>query len=89
MVSLVSPFRDARARARSIVEGHGAFIEVHVATPVEVCTARDPKGLYARALAGEISGVTGIDDPYEEPSHSELVVQTEAGDPRRDRGCRA
>jgi bifunctional enzyme CysN/CysC len=64
LVPLVSPYRDARDKVRHRVESAGLpFIEVHVATPLEECERRDPKGLYAKARAGELSGMTGIDDP--------------------------
>jgi adenylylsulfate kinase len=54
----------------------GEFVEVFVDTPLEVCESRDPKGLYKKARAGEIRGFTGIDDPYEAPTHPELVLKT-------------
>jgi bifunctional enzyme CysN/CysC len=57
------------------------FVEVFVDTPLEVCEARDPKGLYAKARAGEIRGFTGIDDPYEPPTRPEVVVTPEDGSP--------
>lgn len=77
IVSLVSPYRDARRRARDVVSAVGPFIEVHADSPLATCVARDPKGLYARALAGTLAGVTGIDDPYEPPDSCELVVSTD------------
>jgi len=68
IVSVVSPYAGARAFARELHERDGLrFIEVFVNTPLEVCEARDPKGLYARARAGELHGFTGVDDPYEPP----------------------
>jgi len=68
LVSVVSPYADARAFARELHERDGLrFIEVYVNTPIEVCEARDPKGLYARAKAGHLHGFTGVDDPYEPP----------------------
>ncbi len=70
--SVISPYRAARDEVRALHDGR--FFEVHVATPVEVCAARDVKGLYARQRAGEISGLTGVDDPYEPPLDPELVV---------------
>lgn len=77
LVPVISPYRADRDRVRHI---HGvaglAFVEVFVDTPIEVCEARDPKGLYAKARAGEISGFTGIDDPYEPPLRPELVIDT-------------
>jgi sulfate adenylyltransferase len=54
----------------------GGFVLVHVATPLEVCEARDRKGLYTRARAGLITGMTGIDDPYEVPTDADLVIDT-------------
>jgi adenylyl-sulfate kinase len=68
LVSVVSPYADARAFARELHERDDLrFIEVFVNTPIEVCEERDPKGLYARAKAGELRGFTGVDDPYEAP----------------------
>ena len=75
LVALVSPYRADRDAARAVHEARGlAFLEVHVATPLEECERRDPKGLYARARAGEISGLTGVDDPYEPPLDAEVTV---------------
>ena len=75
LVALVSPYRADRDRARAVHEARGLpFLEIHVATPLEECERRDPKGLYARARAGEISGLTGVDDPYEPPENPEVVV---------------
>lgn len=73
LVALISPLRVDRARARAIV-GPARFIEVHVATPVEICRQRDPKGLYARAERGEIAEFTGVSAPYEEPEAPEVTV---------------
>ncbi|HSP03639.1 MAG TPA: adenylyl-sulfate kinase, partial [Acidimicrobiales bacterium] len=68
LVPVISPYRADRDRVRSIHElADLPFVEVFVDTPLEVCEARDPKGLYAKARAGEITGFTGIDDPYEAP----------------------
>lgn len=75
IVALISPYRDDRERARQIV-GDSTFFEVFVATPLSVCEARDPKGLYRKARAGEIANMTGIDDPYEAPSSPELRLDT-------------
>ncbi len=81
LVPLISPYRAGRERARQI---HAAadlpFVEVFVDTPIEICEQRDPKGLYAKARAGEITGFTGIDDPYEAPNTPELVLRPEDGD---------
>jgi bifunctional enzyme CysN/CysC len=75
LVALVSPYRADRDAARAVHEARGlAFLEIHVATPLEECERRDPKGLYARARAGEISGLTGVDDPYEPPQSPDVVV---------------
>jgi bifunctional enzyme CysN/CysC len=75
LVSLVSPYRAARDRVRAIhAEAGLPFLEVWVDTDLAVCEARDPKGLYRRARAGEISGLTGVDDPFEPPEHPELVL---------------
>jgi adenylyl-sulfate kinase len=68
LVSVVSPYAEARTYAREAHERDGLrFIEVFVNTPIEVCEERDPKGLYARAKAGQLPGFTGVDDPYEPP----------------------
>lgn len=76
VVSLVSPYAADRARVRDRHESLGIeFAEVFVDTPLAECEARDPKRLYARARAGEISGMTGIDDPYEAPERPDLVVR--------------
>jgi sulfate adenylyltransferase len=75
VVAAVSPYREMRARARHLV-GEAAFVEVFVDTPLEVCEARDPKGLYARARRGDISGLTGVDAPYEKPLDPEIVLDT-------------
>jgi len=74
VAALISPFREARARARAIA-GAERFVEVFVDAPLEVCQARDPKGLYAKAAAGEISALTGIDSPYETPLDPELRLR--------------
>jgi bifunctional enzyme CysN/CysC len=77
LAPLISPYEADRRR---VAAAHAAadlpFFLVHVATPIEECERRDPKGLYARARAGEITGFTGIDDPYEVPSSPDLVVDT-------------
>ncbi|MEU7019326.1 adenylyl-sulfate kinase [Streptomyces sp. NPDC046203] len=75
LVPVIAPYTDARATVRARHEAAGtAYLEVHVATPVEVCSVRDVKGLYARQAAGEISGLTGVDDPYEPPAAPELRI---------------
>ena len=72
--AVVSPYRATREEVRAMV-GAGAFLEVFVDTPLAVCEARDPKGLYAKARRGELRGFTGIDDPYEPPRAPEMVLQ--------------
>ncbi|HWC63048.1 MAG TPA: adenylyl-sulfate kinase, partial [Rhizomicrobium sp.] len=79
LVSFISPFRSERRMARDLV-GPGEFIEVFVDTPLEVCIARDPKGLYEKARAGAIKNFTGIDSPYETPEKAELTVKTVTAD---------
>jgi adenylylsulfate kinase len=75
LVSAIAPFRDVRDQVRAAHEANGtAYLEVHVSTPVEVASQRDVKGLYARQRVGEISGLTGVDDPYEEPLEPDLVI---------------
>ncbi len=74
IVSAISPYRDLRREARELI---GDFVEVYVQCPLETLIERDPKGLYAKALAGEIENFTGISDPYEEPEHAEIVVHTD------------
>jgi len=73
ITAFISPYRRDRDRVRAMV-GKGDFIEVFVDAPIEVCEARDPKGLYKKARSGELKGFTGIDDPYEAPENAELVL---------------
>jgi len=76
IASLVSPYESDRAQARGFHEELELdFVEVFVDTPLEECERRDPKGLYAKARRGEISGMTGIDDPYEPPASPEITVR--------------
>jgi len=70
----IAPYHGIRREAREVVEAVGGFVEVHVATSLEACEARDRKGLYAKARAGVLKGFTGIDDPYEAPERPEVVV---------------
>ncbi len=77
LVSFISPFRAERRLARDRVED-GEFIEVYVDTPLDVAESRDPKGLYAKARAGEIPNFTGISSPYEPPEHPEVRIDTTA-----------
>ncbi|RII17638.1 putative bifunctional SAT/APS kinase [Streptomyces sp. YIM 130001] len=76
LVPVIAPYADSReaVRKRHQREGTG-YVEVHIATPVEVCSERDVKGLYAKQAAGEISGLTGVDDPYEEPESPDLRIE--------------
>lgn len=75
LCSVISPYRDAREEVRRL---HGdRYLEVYVATPLDICTARDVKGLYARQRAGDMHGLTGVDDPYEPPLHPDVVVPTQ------------
>jgi bifunctional enzyme CysN/CysC len=77
LVPVISPYRAGRAHARALHEAAGlTFVEVFVDAPVDVCEERDPKGLYAKARAGEITGFTGVDDPYEPPETPEIVIET-------------
>jgi adenylyl-sulfate kinase len=76
IVSAISPYNEARLHARMLIEPHAPFVEVHVATPVEECARRDPKGLYAKAYAGEIDEFTGVSAPYEVPVDPELRLDT-------------
>ena len=74
LATFVSPYRARRAKTREEI---GEFVEVYTRTPVELCIKRDVKGMYKKALAGEISNFTGVDDPYEEPEYPELVLDTD------------
>jgi adenylylsulfate kinase len=77
LVPVIAPYADARASVRADHESSGApYVEVHVATPVTVCAERDVKGLYARQRAGEVTGLTGVDDPYEIPVSPDVRVDT-------------
>ena len=80
LVSAVSPYRAVRDELRTTIGRVGGFLEVHVATDLATCRARDVKGLYARQARGELRGLTGVDDPYEPPLAPELVLDT-AGEP--------
>ncbi|WP_163580180.1 adenylyl-sulfate kinase [Gracilibacillus saliphilus] len=76
LTAFISPYREDRDNVRKLL-ADGEFIEVYVKCSLEKCEARDPKGLYQKARSGEIKGFTGIDAPYEEPEHPELVIDTE------------
>jgi adenylylsulfate kinase len=73
IVAAISPYRSVRDELRTEI---GAFVEVHVDCPLEVCEARDVKGMYAKARAGELRGFTGVDDPYEPPLQPNVLVHT-------------
>lgn len=78
LVPVIAPYADSREAVRARHRRQGtAYVEVHVATPVEVCSVRDVKGLYAKQAAGEISGLTGVDDPYEEPETPDLRIESQ------------
>jgi adenylyl-sulfate kinase len=81
ITAAISPYEETRRKARAMVEEFGTFVEVFIQASVEECARRDVKGLYEKAFAGEITGFTGVDDPYEEPTSPELVIDTEAHDP--------
>ena len=82
LVPVISPYRAGRDHARRLHEAAGlTFVEVFVDAPLEVCEARDPKGLYVKARAGEITGFTGVDDPYEAPLQPELVIASATTEP--------
>lgn len=77
LASVISPYAQTRAAVRALHEAKGAgFLEVHVATPVEVCSERDVKGLYAKQRAGELTGLTGVDAPYEVPDAPDARIAT-------------
>jgi adenylylsulfate kinase len=77
LVPVIAPYADSReaVRKRHRTRGTG-YVEIHVATPLEVCADRDVKGLYARQAAGELTGLTGVDDPYEVPLSPDLRIET-------------
>ncbi|WP_409060324.1 adenylyl-sulfate kinase [Streptomyces sp. SYP-A7185] len=78
LVPVIAPFTDSREAVRKRHQTAGTpYLEVHVATPVEVCSVRDVKGLYAKQAAGEISGLTGVDDPYEAPESPDLRIESQ------------
>ncbi|MGW2514970.1 adenylyl-sulfate kinase [Streptomyces scopuliridis] len=77
LVPVIAPYADSREAVREHHRSEGTgYLEVHVATPVEVCSVRDVKGLYAKQAAGEISGLTGVDDPYEAPDSPDLRIES-------------
>ncbi|HYJ46463.1 MAG TPA: adenylyl-sulfate kinase, partial [Pyrinomonadaceae bacterium] len=79
VTAAISPYREVRDEVRRAIEGEGAtFVEVFVKCPVDVLAARDVKGLYKKALSGEIKEFTGISDPYEEPLAPDVLVETDS-----------
>ncbi|MGH3778624.1 MAG: adenylyl-sulfate kinase [Pseudonocardiaceae bacterium] len=77
LVPVIAPYAGTRDEVRAQHDAHGTgYLEVHVATPLAECARRDVKGLYARAAAGELTGMTGVDDPYEEPDKPDLRLDT-------------
>ncbi|WP_327071737.1 adenylyl-sulfate kinase [Kitasatospora sp. NBC_01302] len=78
LAPVIAPYADSRAAVRELHVAKGTeLLEIHVATPVELCAERDVKGLYAKQAAGELTGLTGVDDPYEVPAAPELRLQTQ------------
>jgi len=78
IVGMITPFRESQEQARDIVEDEGSFVLVHVKCSVETAEDRDPKGLYQQAREGTIEKFTGINHPFQEPLHPDIVVDTEA-----------
>jgi adenylyl-sulfate kinase len=78
VTAAISPYRAVRGEVRGWIDN---FVEIHVATPLEVCEERDVKGLYAKARSGDIPQFTGVDDPYEEPLDPELRLDTDGHSP--------
>jgi adenylylsulfate kinase len=74
LAAFVSPYREQRRNARKEIK---RFVEIYVRCPVEICIKRDVKGMYQKALEGKIKHFTGVDDPYEEPEHPELILNTD------------
>jgi adenylylsulfate kinase len=83
IVSAISPYREARDKARAMIEVHGTFVEVFVDASVEECARRDVKGLYEKAFKGEIKEFTGVSDPYEAPEDPELRIESEREEPEQ------
>ncbi len=81
ITSLVSPYREARSLARGIIEEDAPFMEVYVKASLETVMRRDPKGLYKKALQGQVKHMTGVSDPYEPPENPDLILDTEAEEP--------
>jgi len=82
VVAVISPYAEARRRAREMTEAFAPFVEVYVRASVDECARRDPKGLYQRALSGELPDFTGVSAPYEEPVAPDLELDTELEEPQ-------
>ncbi len=81
LVPVIAPYAATRVAARELHERSGTgYLEVYLSTPLDVCARRDVKGLYARAARGEVSHLTGVDDPYEVPAEPDLSIDTSTGD---------
>jgi adenylyl-sulfate kinase len=78
ITAFISPYRDDRRVARQII-GVDRFVEIYISTPLETCEARDPKGMYKRARAGDITGFTGVNAPYQPPTTPAMTIDTTAG----------
>lgn len=76
LIAAIAPYKNSREYARRLISPLGGFIEVYVATPIDICEQRDKKGLYHKARSGLIKGFTGIDDPYEAPIGADLILDT-------------
>ena len=85
IVALISPSRRSRAEAREMT-GPGRFVEAYIRVPLPVCEKRDPKGLYAKARRGEVDSMTGVQDPYEEPTGPDLAIDAGESDPEASCG---
>src|SRR5919204_94681 len=83
IVSAISPYAEARNKARAMVEEHGTFVEVFVDASVDECARRDVKGLYEKAFRGEIKEFTGVSDPYETPENPEIRIESEHEEPEQ------
>ncbi|HET9322602.1 MAG TPA: adenylyl-sulfate kinase [Gaiellaceae bacterium] len=86
LASAISPYEETRQKARGMVEEWGRFVEVHVDCSVDECARRDVKGLYSKAFRGEITGFTGVDDPYEAPSNPEIRLDSERESAKQSAG---
>lgn len=83
LCSAIAPYAEARNQNRTLISQYGSYIEIYVKASVEECTKRDTKGLYQKALKGEITNLTGVNDPYEAPTNPELVINTDKQSPEQ------